>query len=76
MRDDRPASSPCSPIDTPGGRVWDMDVQLSHAELVAVATTTLRPARGYTLEPWVRVTRYTDDMIACGVAVVSEDDAG
>lgn len=73
MRDDRPAR-PCEPIDTPGGRVWDMDVRLSHAELVALATTTLRTTRGYALEPWVRVTRYADDVIACGVAVVSDDD--
>jgi hypothetical protein len=74
MRHDRPARGACIIQDLPHGAAYEMDVWMAHHELVAVATTTLRPARGYVLEPWVRVTCGVDVTLAAGIEVVSEDD--
>lgn len=76
MWHDRPAQTACVIQEVPEGVAYEMDVWLRHADLVAVASTTLRPARGYVLEPWVRVTCGVDVTMAAGITIVSDDDDG
>jgi hypothetical protein len=65
---DRPALTACVTEDTPTGCVCEMDV--------ALAIDELKPAPGYLLEPWVRVTMGAEWELSAGISITrsSEED--
>lgn len=74
MRHDRPARQICTPIDTPIGRVYDMDVWLTNEEIAILTHGQLMPRARMCFEPWLRITCGVDDVTAAGIEIVSEDD--
>lgn len=74
MRHDRPAKQVCNPVDTPCGRVYDMDVWLTHEEIAILTQGQLMPNARLMFEPWLRITCGADDVTAAGIEVVNQDE--
>jgi hypothetical protein len=63
---DRRATTACVTEPTPTGEACEMEVSLTSEEL--------KPAPGYLLEPWVRVTMGAEWELSAGISVTRADE--